>query len=167
MKTIVVLPHRLSGRLQKKYMQSSFQIERTQLGLAAVIIITIFLIIHSSSYRWRWETLEWTIFLDKPRAPCANPGLSHLVLLCLQFQFPFSRKPMAFSPEYILTHSTSFIVGEWFILFIFRRAMGCIQERVTKGMLSPGRNVMRASTTVTKTWSWSWNYKDITVKLMR
>lgn len=117
MKTIVVLPHRLSGRLKKKYMQSSFQIEITQLGLAAVIIITIILIIYSSSYRWRWEILEWTIFLDTPKAPCASPGLSYLVLLCLQFQFPFPWKPMAFSPEYILTHSTSFIVDLLNVLF--------------------------------------------------
>ncbi|KAB1278396.1 hypothetical protein Cadr_000006659 [Camelus dromedarius] len=48
------------------------------------------------------------------------------------------------------------------------RVMGCILEKATEGVLSPGRNAMTASTTVTKTWSRFWNYEeDLSVKLMR
>lgn len=94
------------------------------------------------------------------------PTLDWTIWCCFVYSlFPFSQKPRIFSPQYILIHSTAFSVGEWFILFIFLRAMGYILEKVTKGVLSPGRNVMTASTTVTKIWSW--NYKDIRVKFMR
>ena len=90
----------------------------------------------------------------------------HMPTLLLVYNWcPFSQKSRISSPQYNLIHSIAFSVGELFIPFTFIRAMGYILERDTKGALSPGRNVMTASTTETSIWPW--NYKDIRVGFMR